>query len=126
MDTRLYLTIAGIAAIVFGIGFVLMPAMLLALYGESTPPNAVLNIQFFGSSLIGVGVIAWFAKDARDSLALRAVLTGLLIGDVVGLGVNLWGTFSGVLNALAWSTTVLYVLLIAGAAYCLSNTRKAA
>ena len=126
MDTKLYLTIAGIVAIVFGIGFVLIPATLLLLYGEAATPGAVLNIQFFGSSLIGVGVISWFARDARDSMTLRAVLTGLLIGDVVGLGVNLWGTFSGVLNALAWSTTLLYVLLIAGAAYCLSNMRKPA
>ena len=126
MDTKLYLTIAGIVAIVFGIGFVLIPATLLLLYGEAATPGAVLNIQFFGSLLIGVGVISWFAREARDSMALRAVLTGLLIGDVVGLGVNFWGTFSGVLNALAWSTTLLYVLLIAGAAYCLSNMRKPA
>jgi hypothetical protein len=57
---------------------------------------------------------------------LRAVLIGLLAGDVVGLIVNLWGTFNGVLNNFAWSTTLLYVLLIAGAAYCLSNAHKAA
>jgi len=35
-------------------------------------------------------------------------------------GVNLLGTFQGLLNGMAWSSTVIYALLLVGALYCLS------
>jgi hypothetical protein len=47
-----------------------------------------------------------------------------MIGDVAGLGVNSIGRAQGLLNSLAWSSTVVYVLLIIGAIYCLRNLPK--
>lgn len=62
----------------------------------------------------------WFARDFRDWDAVRGVLIATVVGSVVGGGVNLLGTFQGLINGMAWSTTVIYALLIIGALYCLS------
>jgi uncharacterized membrane protein YfcA len=121
MDAKLYLTIASIIAILYGIGFVLIPAEIAALYGLTPDPTAVLSDRFFGSALLAWGVIGWLARDFQDWSAVRGVLIGTAVGDVVGGLVNIWGTMQGLFNALAWSTTILYLLLLLGALYCLST-----
>ncbi len=62
MNSKLYLTIAGIIAILYGIGFVLIPEKMGDLYGVPYDPHSVLNIQFFGASPLGLGVIFWVGK----------------------------------------------------------------
>ena len=55
------------------------------------------------------------------------VLIGAIVGDALGVLVNLWGTMKGLLNGLAWSSTVVYIALLVGAIYCLSmGARKTA
>lgn len=127
MDSKLYLTIAAIVAILYGIGFVLIPANLVGLYGVKPDPNVILNIQFFCAALIGLGVIFWLARDFADWAAVRGVLIGAVVSDAIGLLVNLWGTMQGLMNGLAWSSTIVYILLLLGALYCLATgSRKLA
>ena len=72
-------------------------------------------------------MIQWLARDVKDWTALRAILIGLVVGDVVGGVTNVWATNEGLLNSLAWSSTIVYILLTLGALYCLYNgPRKAA
>jgi len=127
MDTKLYLTIAAIVAIIYGLGFFLIPGYLVLHYGQPPEAHVVLNIRFFGSLLLALGVIQWLARDVKDWTALRAILIGLVVGDVVGGVTNVWATNEGLLNSLAWSSTIVYILLTLGALYCLYNgPRKAA
>jgi uncharacterized membrane protein YfcA len=119
MTAKLYLTISAIVAVLFGIGFILIPARMGELYGVVQNGTSILNIRFFGAALLSIAVISWLARDFRDWEAVRAVLIGSVVGDVFGGLVNIWGTFRGLMNELAWSTTILYVLLLLGALYCL-------
>ena len=66
-------------------------------------------------------MILWFAKDFRDWEAVRGVLIGSVVADAVGLLINLWGTFQGLTNAMAWTSSLVYVLLLAGSLYFLSK-----
>ncbi len=83
MSSKLYLTIAAVLAILYGIGFVLIPAKMGELYGVQPEPHAILNVQYFGSALLAWGVIMWFARDL-DWAAVRGVLIGSVVGDAVG------------------------------------------
>src|SRR6516164_6099641 len=84
MDSKLYLTVAAIVAIIYGLGFVLIPGHLVAFYGMTPEPHLVLNIRFFGTTLIALGVIFWFARDVREWAAVRGVLIGAIVGDALG------------------------------------------
>jgi len=120
MSAKLLLTINDVIAVLFGLAFVFVPTTSLAVYGTPPDPHAALAAQFFGAALVALGVVFWFAKDFRDWDAVRGVLIASVIGDIVGGGVNLLGTFQGLLNGMAWSSTVIYALLLVGALYCLS------
>ena len=63
-----------VVAVLYGLGFVLIPASMMALYGGPMEPHVILNIQFFGSALLALGVIGWFAKDFREWDPVRGVL----------------------------------------------------
>jgi len=125
MNARLYLTIAAIVAILYGIGFVLVPGNVVLLFGGPPEPHVNLNLQFCGAALLAWGVISWFARDFRDRDAVRGVLIGTAVGDAVLLLVNIWATMQGLLNELVWSSTVVTALLLLGALYCLlAGSRK--
>jgi uncharacterized protein YjeT (DUF2065 family) len=124
MDTKLYFTIAAIVAILFGIAFLLAPAQVSAVYGLTPNPASVLSSRFFGSALLAWGVILWMARDFSEAAAIRGVLIGSIVGEIVGGAVNVWGTVRGLMNGLAWTTTILYVLLLIGAIYCLAASER--
>jgi len=122
MSTKIYLTIVAVLAVIYALAFILIPDSMAELYGVKMPqPNATLNIQFFGSALLSVGIIAWFARESGDRATVRGILIGLTIGDVVGCIISIWGTVKGLTNALGWSSAILYALLVLGALYCLST-----
>jgi uncharacterized protein YjeT (DUF2065 family) len=124
MDSKLYLTVAAIVAIIYGLGFVLIPSHLVALYGMTPEPHLVLNIRFFGTTLIALGVIFWFARE-RPRMGRRPRRTDRRDrGDALGVLVNLRGTMKGLLNGLAWSSTVVYIALLVGGIYCLSTSAR--
>ena len=121
MTVKAFLTINAVLAVLYGVAFVLFPGASLAIFGVASEPHVNLNLQFFGSALLALGVILWFAKDFRDWEAVRGVLIGSVVADAVGLLINLWGTFQGLTNAMAWTSSLVYVLLLAGSLYFLSK-----
>jgi len=121
MNAKTYLTISAVVAVLFGLAFLLAPTAAASVYGVPPEPHTALNLQFFGSALIGFGAVQWVAKDFRDWEAVRGILIASVIADALGLIVNLIGTFQGLINGMAWTTTAIYVLFIVGAIYCLST-----
>jgi hypothetical protein len=127
MSAKLYLTIAAIIAILYGIAFVLIPAEMLQPYGVLPEPHVILTIRLLGSAFLGYGLILWFARDFQDWSSVRSIFTAIVVGDAVGGLVIAWGTVQGTVNTLGWANVVLYGLLVLGALYCLSmGSRKLA
>ncbi len=111
------LLLNSVVALVFGIGFLLIPGSVLAMYGAAPGPQINLTGQFFAVELIHVGVLAWLIRNAADILARRAVIAAGLVANLVGLVIALIGTLSGVVNSFGWSAVVIYVVLALGYAY---------
>jgi hypothetical protein len=85
MDTKLYLTIAAVVAILYALGFLLIPVEASLFFSGFAEPRAILNMRFCGAAVLAWGLIVWFARDFRDWAAVR----GVLIASVVGLAVQL-------------------------------------
>jgi hypothetical protein len=117
MKLKTLLVFNAIVALVYGVGFVLVPAIVLTLYGATVSPSANLVGQLFGVTLTGIGLICWLARNVTDPGAQRAIVLAQLIATVIGAIVAVMGTISGVMNAVGWSAVVIYLLLALGYAY---------
>lgn len=106
-----------VVALVYGISFVLIPATVLGLHGVTPSPGTNLAGQFFGVTLIGIGLLVWFARNVTDPVARRAIVLAQLVAAVIGIIVALLGTLSGVMNVLGWLAVVIYLVLALGYAY---------
>ena len=125
VSAKTFLTINAIVSVVFGLAFLLAPTAAGSVYGVPPAPPTSLALQFFGSVLIAIAVVQWLGKDFRDWEAVRGVLIAGAVGDALGGGVNLLGTFQGLLNGMAWTSTIVYALFLIGAVYCLSAGAEA-
>jgi len=80
----------------------------------------VLNLRFCGAAVLAWGLIVWFARDFRHWDAVRSVLIASVVGLTVDIVINIWATLQGWLNANAWGSTVVLLVLLLGGAYQLS------
>jgi hypothetical protein len=117
MKLRTLMVINAIAAAAFGVGFVLWPGQMLSQYGHAA--NAALEYlgQLVGAALIAFAVLTWSARNAPDSVARRAILLSMFIGDGIGFVVALIAQLGGVENQVGWSTVGIYLLLAIGFGY---------
>jgi len=106
-----------VIALGYGISLVLVPATVLSLHGMTQGPSERLAGQFFGAALIALGLLTWFARNAADSEARRAIVLAQSISTAIGVIVGVLGTLSGVMNAVGWLGVGLYLLLALGYGY---------
>lgn len=108
------LLFGGLLALVFGLGFLLVPRPMLTLYGIPTDPSLVMMTRFFGAALVQIGLVLYLIRDVGDPRTQRGVVIGSFIGSVAGLVVALTGQFWGLVNQFGWSTVAIYALLTFG------------
>ncbi len=123
MSMKTYFAIFAVLSILFGIGFVLAPSQVLINYGIESSPAVALMSRLFGGTLLAMAVILWSARDFHDQAAVRTVLVASVISDVVNLIVAVLATTSGTINALGWTTVLIYLCGALGAGYFLAANK---
>ena len=113
MKMRTLLIINAVFQIVFGLGFLLAPAVLLGLFGTQTDATGLTLARVAGSVIFSLSVISWLGRDvepgkAQDAIAWGGVFSAHLLAGFLTLMAILNGTF----NALAWSAVVLDALFV--------------
>ena len=102
MDTKLYLTIAAVVAMLYAIGFLIIPVQASLFFSGFAEPRAVLNLRFCGAAVLAWGLIVWFARDFQDWFAVNSVLIASIVGLAADIIINVWATLQGWLNINAW------------------------
>jgi hypothetical protein len=120
MTIKTFFAIFAVLSVLFGIGFVLAPGQVLSNYGVENSPAVALMSRLFGGTLLAMAVILWSARDFQDESAVRAVLIGLGVSGAVNLVVAILATTSGTINALGWTTVLIYLCGAIGAGYFLT------
>ncbi len=114
MPLRTLLLLAGVIALVFGLGFLFLPRPMLALYGVPADPTIVLMSRFFGAALVQLGLVLYLIRDVGDPRTQRGVVIGSFIGSLAGLVVALTGQFWNLVNEFGWTSVAIYGLLTLG------------
>ncbi len=117
MKLNMFMTIVAVVAGLFGLGFVFSPEQILSFYGAASNESANYMAQLFGAALLGIAVILWLCKDVEDSPARQAILLGLFVAEGAGFVIALMTQLDGGINALGWSTVIIYLLFALGFGY---------
>lgn len=124
-NLKRFLAIAAVVTVINGISYTLATGIQLPIYGVAPSPGTLLGFRFFGAALLTFGLILWFVRQSHDWIAMRAVLIGASVGNIVGIVISLWATLTGVMNGLGWLFVGTYAILLLGYAYSLyAGSRK--
>lgn len=115
MNYRIMFLINALIAILLGLGFLAVPGRILDQLGVDEYAATKLISQFFGTAMLGLGLLLWFAKDVTEANLQKGMGIALLVGAAAGLIITVLGTTSGILRANGWITMVVYAIL--GMAY---------
>ncbi len=109
MSLKTVFILATIVAGFFALGCLLIPAIMLSLYGvESSSDALVLMTRFYGAALLAIALVTFNLKNSEFNPEVKSVVFALLIFNVVGAIVALWGQVSNIFNALGWSIVIIF------------------
>src|SRR5262245_33314650 len=97
MKLRYVFILNAVVALIFAVGLLLAPKTMLGIFGLSVgggvTANASVNFvtQLLGATLIGLGLLSWFAGGMTDAGARRSVVTSFFVFEVVGFALTLLG-----------------------------------
>ena len=117
MKLSVLMVINTIIAGIFGIAFVLIPWQVLSFYGLQPDPALNFVGQLLGAALVSFAVLTWSARNAGESNARKSIVLAVFVGDTIGFIVALIAQLNNVVNALGWSTVIIYLFLALGFAY---------
>ena len=116
MKLTTFLIMKSIVCIVFGIGFVALPALTGSIYEITLDPDGLIMTRFFGAAFLGIGLILWLCKDSEWNI-LKGITLSLFIADIIGFVVALTGQLSSNLNTLGWINVALWLFFALGLGY---------
>jgi hypothetical protein len=117
MKLRTFISIHSILLFLFGLGFLLVPAWMLSVYGTSTNPTGLLTARVFGIGNIQLSIIMWASRYNVGSKILKTLVLLLFLGNALAFMLALQAQISGVFNVLGWTNVALYLLFAFGYGY---------
>ena len=111
MSLRFWMAAKAIVEVVFGIGFVAVPAYLADLFGMDFNETGELMARLFGTAFIFGAIVLWLAQNASHTeKALQAIVIGVILSNAIGFVVTLMATLADTWNALGWLPVGLYLV----------------
>jgi hypothetical protein len=114
------LTIKSTICLTVGILFILIPGVLLTLFG--VPNNGSSGLFFmtrlYGAVLLLLGLLAWLGRNLCEEDIRRVLAPPIVLGDAASLMVAFAGLVSGMMNDLGWFVVAFYLFLTLGFGAC--------
>ncbi|MCU0414676.1 MAG: hypothetical protein MUE91_09800 [Ignavibacteriaceae bacterium] len=119
MSFRNLMVIKALVCLAFGILLLAIPDKLLSIFGAELSDGGIFTAREYASSLFGNLFLCWFAKNAVESDARRAIIIALFVYDLIAFIMTTITVISDVLNPLAWSIVFVYLFFTLGFGYFL-------
>jgi len=126
MKLQTLMVIKAAVCVVFGPILLFWPDPLLTLLGSSFGPGAAITAREYGAALMGNFVLTWFARNAEESVARRAIVLDLFVYDAIAFFAMLLIQLSGGLNLLGWCIVAIYLFFGIGFGYFLLPRHRVA
>ena len=116
--------VAFIIEFVFGIGFLIAPGPMLDPFGVILNATATTFACLFGSSLISISIILWFARRFGQTLLKTGVVYSLFAFYLVSTIILLLTEFAGLMNVLGWIVISIHLILLIWFGYFVFEKRS--
>lgn len=117
MKLKTLMIIKAVVCLVLGCLLLLAPTFGWSLFGASVTDDGTFPSREYGAALIGTLLLTWFARNAGESQARRAIILDLFIYDAIGVVITLIALLSGMFNFLGWGILVIYLFFAVGYGY---------
>jgi hypothetical protein len=115
MNFRIMFLINALIAALLGLGFLVVPDRILSQFGVDGYAATKLAAQYFGTAMLALGLLLWFAKDVSEENLQKGIAIALMVGAAAGLIITVVGTTSNILRSSGWIAMLVYLLF--GLAY---------
>jgi len=120
MSYKFLFVLSAIVAVVFGLGFLIVPDQVLPFFGTTDAIEATRwASRFFGFASFAFGLVLWFAKDVSEPKVQRNLGFAMLVVSVVGFLLSIAGTMASnaVIRTNTWVPIALFALSGLGYAF---------
>jgi hypothetical protein len=121
MKFKNLMVIKAMVCLAFGILLLAVPDKLLSIFGATLSDGGMFTAREYGSSLFGNLFLCWFARNAGESDARKAIILALFVYDLIAFIMTVITVISGVLNPLGWLIVFVYLFFTVGFGYFLVN-----
>ncbi len=124
MSFKNLMVIKALVCLGFGTLFLAIPDILLSMFGATLSDGGMFTAREYGAALFGNLFLCWFARNAVESDARRAIILALFVYDLIGFIVTTIAVISGVLNPIGWLVVFVYLFFAMGFGYFLVKPIK--
>ena len=117
MTYKRFMVVYAILTLVFGLGFILSPGIILPIYGIEPNAAIIFLANLFGAVLISLALLAWLSRKLSANETRQVIIFALLVGEALGLILAFIGQVNGILNDLGWFIVLIYLIMTLGLAY---------
>ena len=117
MQFKTLMTIKAIVCLGFGFLILFFPNPLYGLFGASLGAAGLFAAREYGASLVGNLALTWYARNADELKARRAIILDLFLYDAVGVVITVISVLNGTLNWLGWGVVGVYLFFTVGYGY---------
>jgi hypothetical protein len=117
MKLKTLFVIDSILAFAFGLGLILLPGLMISMYGMDDSASVVYLYSLLGAAFLGNGIFRWLVRDSSEEIIVKTLPLAIFMEFTIATLVALKGQLVGGINALGWLNVGLYVLLAIGYAY---------
>ncbi len=117
MKLKTLMIIKAVVCLSLGSLLLLVPEFTYSIFGASVNDAGAFAGREYGAALIGTLLLTWYARDAGESQARRAIILDLFVYDAIGVVVTLIAQFTGLFSPLGWFIVAIYLFFAVGYGY---------
>jgi hypothetical protein len=122
MKLKTFSTTWSVIYIGWGLGLLIDPVRLMAIYGLTLDSNGSLMARIVGASLIGFGLTFWLNRNIPSTeKGWHNLLLTSFIYNIISIPVTLMATLSRVMSSMGWVAVGLHIFLAATFGYFASK-----
>jgi len=126
MTFRNLLVVKAVVCLGFGVPLLVAPGALFGILGATLGPGGTFAAREYAAAMFGTLLLTWFARNAMETTARRAILLDLFVYDAIGFVVTTGAVLTGMLNPLGWGIAAVYLFFTLASGYLLPARRATA